>query len=177
LRDLSCPFGDFQLFLDHQFSLSPLVGESQDHQFFPPPCVGWVSGNNFSFPPGRGWSVCHLFPPPWWGRVRVGGIKEGQAASGAASRIGKRMIGPPSRWDLSRFLLEKNSDAAPAGGSDRGEIPSKWTGTTDRFGGINPTVVAVRSGGCGILRQLFLQERRNRSPRSGFSAGSASPLP
>ena len=44
------------------------------------------------------------------------------------------MIGPPSRGDLSRFPWEKNSDAALADGSDRGEIPSKWTETTDRFG-------------------------------------------
>jgi hypothetical protein len=34
-----------------------------------------------------------------------------------AFRIGKRLIGPPSRGDRSRFLWEKNSDAALAGGS------------------------------------------------------------
>ena len=76
---------------------------------------------------GGGGAGPPIFPSPLVG--------EGQGGGGIkAVQAGKRLIGPPSRGDLSRFLLEKNSDAAPAGGSDRGEIPSKWTGTTDRFG-------------------------------------------
>jgi hypothetical protein len=53
---------------------------------------------------------------------------------GPAFRVGKRGCCPPSRGDLSRFLWEKNSDAALADGSDRGCIHLKWTETTDWFG-------------------------------------------
>ncbi len=49
-------------------------------------------------------------------------VKEGQGGGVNVGQAGIRLIGPPSRGDRSRFLLEKNSDAAPADGSDRGVI-------------------------------------------------------
>jgi hypothetical protein len=47
-------------------------------------------------------------------------VGEGQGG-GEQKRIAKRLTSPPFRGDLSRFLWEKNSDAALACGSDRGD--------------------------------------------------------
>jgi hypothetical protein len=101
-----------------------MLGEDQGGVVPGPPII--------SLPPGGGGQggvvpgppIISL--PPGGGGSGWGGIK--------AVQTGKRFFSPPSRDDLSRFLLVKNSDAAPAGGSDRGEMPSKWTETTDRFG-------------------------------------------